>query len=64
MTLYQLAGYLHLNGGVGLFVALGLEWAMIIRIRYAHTVERARAWLSLAAFQRPVGLASCSAFWR
>ncbi len=25
MTLYQLAGYLHLIGGVGLFVDLGLE---------------------------------------
>jgi hypothetical protein len=25
MTLYQLAGYVHLVGGVGLFVALGLE---------------------------------------
>jgi hypothetical protein len=58
MTLYQLAGYLHLIGGVGLFVALGLEWAMIVRIRSAHSVEQARAWLSLVAFQRPVGLAS------
>ena len=58
MTLYQLAGYLHLIGGVGLFVALGLEWAMIIRLRSAHSVEQARAWLSLVAFQRPVGLAS------
>jgi len=58
MTLYQLAGYLHLIGGVGLFVALGLEWAMIVRIRSAHTVEQGRAWLSLVAFQRPVGLAS------
>src|SRR5438876_1160990 len=58
MTLYQLAGYLHLIGGVGLFVALGLAWAMIVRIRSAHSVEQARAWLSLVAFQRPVGLAS------
>ena len=58
MTLYQLAGYLHLISGVGLFVALGLEWAMIVRIRSAHTVGQARAWLSLVAFQRPVGLAS------
>src|SRR5712691_125593 len=56
MTLYQLAGYLHLIGGVGLFVAPGLEWAMIVRIRSAHTVEHARACLSLVAFQRPVGL--------
>ena len=57
-TLYQLADYVHLIGGVGLFVALGLEWAMIERIRSAHTVEQARAWLSLVAFQRPVDLAS------
>src|SRR5207237_9877717 len=54
MTLYQLAGYLHLIGGVGLFVALGLEWAMIVRIRSAHIVEQARAWLILVAFQRLV----------
>jgi hypothetical protein len=58
MTLYQLAGYLYLLGGVGLFVALGLQWAMIVRIRSVHAVEQARAWLSLVAFQRPVGLAS------
>ena len=58
MTLYQLAGYLHLIGGVGLFVALGLEWAMVMRIRSARTFEQALTWLSLVAFQRPVGLPS------
>jgi hypothetical protein len=51
MTPYLVAGYLHLVGGIGLFVALGLEWALIVRLRNAHTVEQARAWLSLTRFQ-------------
>ncbi len=50
--------HLHLVGGIGLFVALGLEFALLVRLRNAHTAEQARPWLSLTAFQRPVGLAS------
>jgi hypothetical protein len=58
MSAYPIAGYLHLIAGIGLFVALGLEWALVVRLRDAETSEQARGWLSLTAFQRPVGLAS------
>jgi hypothetical protein len=58
MTAYQIAGYLHLVAGIGLFVALGLEWLLLVRLRDAETTDRARSWLSLTAYQRPIGLAS------
>src|SRR5437016_2605354 len=52
MTLYKLAGYLHLIGGVGLFVALGLEWAMIVRDR----LEQLRNALLLASVHGRAGI--------
>src|SRR5207244_8538034 len=47
MTLYLLAVFLHVVGALGLFVAMGLEWVIVVRVRRAGTAEQARDWLGL-----------------
>ncbi len=45
-------------GALGLFVALGIEWTALLRLRGAATVEQAREWLGLFALVRRLGPAS------
>jgi hypothetical protein len=47
ISLYSIALFLHIVGALGLFVALGLEWASLSYLRRAATVEQAREWLKL-----------------
>jgi hypothetical protein len=47
ISLYTIALFLHIVGALGLFVALGLEWASLLFLRRAATVEQARERLQL-----------------
>ncbi|MGH2389198.1 MAG: hypothetical protein ACRDIE_13420 [Chloroflexota bacterium] len=47
MTLYHLALYAHILGVLGLFMAIGLEWTSMVRMRRVRTVEQLREWASL-----------------
>ena len=49
MTMYHLALYAHILGVLGLFIAIGLEWTSMVRMRRARTVEQLREWTSLHA---------------
>lgn len=55
MTIYALARFLHVVGGVGMFVALGLEWASLVQFRRAHTAEQVREWAQLGQWTRRLG---------
>jgi hypothetical protein len=52
ISIYSIALFLHIVGALGLFVALGLEWAGLSNLRRAETVEQARGWLSMFGAQR------------
>ncbi len=58
MSLYSLVLFAHIVGALGLFVALGIEWTALLRLRGAATVEQAREWLGLFALVRRLGPAS------
>ena len=47
MTPYTIALFLHVTGALGLFVAIGLEWISLPRLRRAASVEHARTWLGV-----------------
>jgi hypothetical protein len=55
MTLYTLALFLHVTGALGLFVAIGLEWASLPRLRRAASVEQAHTWLGVLGALGPIG---------
>lgn len=48
LTLYSVALFLHIVGALGLFVALGLEWASLLSLRRAANAEQARESLKLS----------------
>lgn len=52
ISIYSLALFVHIVGALGLFVALGLEWASLSYLRRATTVEQAREGLSMFGAQR------------
>ena len=45
ISLYSVALFLHIVGALGLFAALGLEWASLLNLRRATTAEQAHEWL-------------------
>jgi Predicted integral membrane protein (DUF2269) len=47
MSLYAINVFLHVVGALGLFVALGLEWAGLRGIRRAVSIEHVRQWIGL-----------------
>lgn len=47
ISVYSIALFLHIVGALGLFVALGLEWAGLLNLRRAATIEQAREWFKL-----------------
>ena len=47
MSVYPIAVFLHVVGALGLFVAMGLEWVIVARLRLAETAAQAREWLGL-----------------
>src|SRR5437763_11999757 len=55
MSLYAIAVFLHIVGALGLFAALGLEWASLLNLRRASAVGQAREWARMLASLRAVG---------
>jgi hypothetical protein len=47
MSPYSVAVFLHVVGALGLFAALGLEWAGVRNLRGAVTTGQAREWMKL-----------------
>jgi ABC-type multidrug transport system fused ATPase/permease subunit len=47
MSLYAITVFLHVVGALGLFVALGLEWAGLRGVRRAVTNDHVRQWIQL-----------------
>jgi len=47
MSSYSIAVFLHVVGALGLFAALGLEWAGVRNLRSAVTLGQAREWTKL-----------------
>ncbi len=50
--------FLHIVGGLGLFVALGLEWTGLAQIQSASLPEQINAWLSIFRSSHKVGVVS------
>jgi hypothetical protein len=49
MTPYAIAVFPHVVGALGLFVAMGLAWVLVARLRRAESAEQARDSLGLLA---------------
>lgn len=47
IPIYSIALFLHIVGALGIFVALGLEWASLLNLRRAETGEQGHLWLKL-----------------
>jgi hypothetical protein len=58
MNAYSIALFLHVVGAWGFFVALGLEWTGLWKIRAAVTAEPARRWMRILGSVRKLGFAS------
>src|ERR1041385_1551791 len=54
MSLYAIAVFLHIVGALGLFAALGLEWASLLNLRRATAAGQAREWVRVLASLRTV----------
>ena len=55
MNVYSIVLFLHIVGALGLFVALGIEFLTLSRLRSAGTAEQAREWLSVLGSIRVIG---------
>ena len=55
MNVYSIILFLHTVGALGLFVALGIEFLTVSRLRSAGTAEQAREWLSVLGSIRVIG---------
>jgi hypothetical protein len=55
MSLYSIVVFLHIVGALGLFAALGLEWAGIHNLRRVASTGQAREWIRLLGTLRFVG---------
>jgi hypothetical protein len=55
MSLYQLLVFLHVLGGVGIFVALGIETISLGRLQSAATPVDARVWMGLLKLPARLG---------
>jgi hypothetical protein len=59
MTLYTMAVFLHVVGALGLFAALGLEWAALRGMRRSVTIDHVRPWVwRLGSLRRLAGLSA------
>src|SRR5262245_28205225 len=61
MTLYVMAKYLHVVGALSMFVALGLEWAMLGQLRRAQASGQVREWARVRPWLRWLGPISLGA---
>lgn len=58
MNLYSLALFFHIVGALGLFAALGLEWARLHQIQGATNIEQIQASMKMYKSVRRFGMAS------
>lgn len=58
MSTYSLLVFLHVLGGVGIFVSLGIEALALPRLRGAVTRTEAGTWLGMLAWPRRIGSVS------
>lgn len=58
MNIYPILVFLHVLGGVGMFVALGIEAVSLPRFRRAGTPDETRAWMGPLAIPARLGPAS------
>lgn len=58
MNVYTLLLFVHVLGGVGVYVALGIEAVALERLRRAETAADARVWLQLLALPGRLGPAA------
>jgi hypothetical protein len=47
MSIYPLALFAHIVGVLGLFIAIGLQWTITVRLRRARSLATVREWTSL-----------------
>ena len=55
MSVYSISVFLHIIGALGIFAAIGLEWAGLSNLRRATDTAQVREWLRLLAAPRTVG---------
>jgi hypothetical protein len=55
MSVYSISVFLHIVGALGIFAAIGLEWAGISNMRRATDATQVREWVRLLAAPRTVG---------
>jgi hypothetical protein len=55
MSLYSISLFLHIVGALGIFAAIGLEWAGLANLRRATDTTQVREWVRLLAAPRAVG---------
>jgi hypothetical protein len=55
MSIYRVLVFLHVAGGVGMFVALGIETVSLGRLRRAQTPSDARTWMGLLRLPARIG---------
>ena len=58
MSLYSIVVFVHVVAAFGLFVAMGLEWVVVARVRRVETAEQARDLLDLLEVIRSLSPAS------
>ncbi len=58
MNLYSIVLFFHIVGAVGFFVALGLEWTSLRRLRRSTTAEEVREWLRVPDDLGRIGMIS------
>ena len=54
MSVYSIAVFLHIVGALGIFAAIGLEWAGLSNLRRASDTAQVREWFRLLAAPRTV----------
>ena len=55
MSVYSMSLFLHIVGALGLFAALGLEWAGLSNLRRATEAGQVREWIRLLGAPRFLG---------
>jgi hypothetical protein len=55
MSVYSITVFLHIVGALGIFAAMGLDWAGLSNLRRATDTAQVREWVRLLAAPRTVG---------
>jgi hypothetical protein len=55
MSVYSIAVFLHILGALGIFAAIGLDWAGLSNLRRATQAAQVREWVRLLAAPRALG---------